>query len=288
MTSINNSSFIFSLFLIASFLFVNSCGSETGNGKITAETPSGVRYFVEGKILDENSNPIEEAEVSITAVQELPMISNAQGDFKSGSRAKPFDNKIIEARITIKADGYTWEGYEEGKGIRLRNRDEDLGKFYLTKLGGLDDFGDNEDSDGDGVPDKIDNCSFIANPNQIDEDENGIGDACEREVFYAEMGEVTYFGIEFIPKNIVDNITKIMINGNQIYFGLKDENNQAEFDRNILYLRRTSTTRNIEIYFNNSDPVDIDFNDARCDLEKNLLKLNFNANNEIKKTACFK
>ena len=285
MTSINHNSFIYMFFLLGSFLLVNSCGPE--KPPPIKETPIGDRYSVEGKVLDENSNPIEKAEISITAVQELPMFSNAQGDFKSGDRAKPFENKTIEARITIRAGGYTWEGYEEGKGIRLRNRDEDLGKFYLTKLGGLGDL--NEDDDGDGIPNKIDNCPDKPNPDQIDLDENGIGDVCELIIKKErQQGVKRGFGIEFRPKSIVNNITSIMIGEKQIYFGLDDENNLAEFDGNILYLDGTSTSRNIEIYFNNSDPVDIDFNDEYCNDVDNLLKLNFNANNEIKKTACFK
>jgi hypothetical protein len=35
------------------------------------------------------------------------------------------------------------------------------------------------DSDGDGIADSSDNCPDVANPNQADSNENGIGDACE-------------------------------------------------------------------------------------------------------------
>ncbi|MCK6264668.1 thrombospondin type 3 repeat-containing protein [Vibrio sp. ZSDE26] len=35
------------------------------------------------------------------------------------------------------------------------------------------------DSDGDGITDSVDNCPNVANPDQIDSDNNGIGDACE-------------------------------------------------------------------------------------------------------------
>lgn len=38
------------------------------------------------------------------------------------------------------------------------------------------------DSDGDGVPDTIDNCQNIPNPDQIDEDNNRIGDKCENRI----------------------------------------------------------------------------------------------------------
>jgi hypothetical protein len=37
------------------------------------------------------------------------------------------------------------------------------------------------DADGDGVPDSSDNCPAVANPDQADLDEDGVGDACDDE-----------------------------------------------------------------------------------------------------------
>ena len=36
-----------------------------------------------------------------------------------------------------------------------------------------------KDTDGDGVPDSIDNCVFVPNPDQKDTDGDGVGDACD-------------------------------------------------------------------------------------------------------------
>ena len=35
------------------------------------------------------------------------------------------------------------------------------------------------DTDGDGVLDSLDNCPLIANTDQLDTDEDGIGDVCD-------------------------------------------------------------------------------------------------------------
>jgi hypothetical protein len=57
---------------------------------------------------------------------------------------------------------------------------------YTSSNGGLMDLAPASfkvvvaaDSDGDGVTDNIDNCDNVANPNQADADNDGIGDACE-------------------------------------------------------------------------------------------------------------
>ncbi|MFO0828566.1 MAG: HYR domain-containing protein [Phycisphaerales bacterium] len=44
---------------------------------------------------------------------------------------------------------------------------------------GAYEFGCLSDSDGDGVCDDIDNCPAVANPNQLDTNGDGIGDACQ-------------------------------------------------------------------------------------------------------------
>jgi len=36
-----------------------------------------------------------------------------------------------------------------------------------------------DDTDGDGIPDNIDNCDDVANPDQADDDNDGIGNACD-------------------------------------------------------------------------------------------------------------
>lgn len=47
-------------------------------------------------------------------------------------------------------------------------------KLYLAQKAGTD-------SDGDGIPDVSDNCPFTFNPDQTDNNHNGIGDACDND-----------------------------------------------------------------------------------------------------------
>jgi hypothetical protein len=60
-----------------------------------------------------------------------------------------------------------------------------------------------DDSDGDGVPDSIDNC-YLYNPDQADCDENGVGDVCE---YWSD-----------INNNGVLDVCELA-NGDRVYYG---------------------------------------------------------------------
>ena len=44
-----------------------------------------------------------------------------------------------------------------------------------------------KDTDQDGIDDDLDNCPYVYNPLQEDENENGVGDVCE-EIYYSQQG----------------------------------------------------------------------------------------------------
>jgi hypothetical protein len=52
----------------------------------------------------------------------------------------------------------------------------------MSASSGFTPYGDQKDSDGDGVPDYLDNCVAVPNPDQLDSDGDGYGNACDADL----------------------------------------------------------------------------------------------------------
>lgn len=70
--------------------------------------------------------------------------------------------------------GFDVKGVAEGSTQITINSGSNIPKVVFVTVGSA-----TTDTDGDGVPDDVDNCPAVSNPGQEDADGNGVGDACE-------------------------------------------------------------------------------------------------------------
>jgi hypothetical protein len=90
-----------------------------------------------------------------------------------------------DGRVQIASAEVPWEELLDGRVVvTLVSPDEGYLAidYVLLWLSPLD-----EDSDGDGVLDLVDDCLGLANPDQIDSDTDGLGDACDNCVDVANV-----------------------------------------------------------------------------------------------------
>lgn len=65
------------------------------------------------------------------------------------------------------------------------------------------------DTDGDELPDAVDNCTLVANPNQRDTDDDGIGNACDPDVALpndcvVNFSDLSVYAANFLNKGDLD------------------------------------------------------------------------------------
>jgi DNA-binding beta-propeller fold protein YncE len=118
-------------------------------------------------------------------------VREASGQFRTDTNDLVSDANIRALATTEGPLTYTCA--PPGSGVRMGiNRDEDNFLDGLDNCpavanndqadsnnNGIGNACDQPDADNDGVPDAIDNCPLIANPTQLDSNNNGRGDACE-------------------------------------------------------------------------------------------------------------
>ena len=78
-----------------------------------------------------------------------------------------------KAEVTIPASLKTTQG-------RFMIKAEE--NIFLAVNAGTITIKEDEDTDGDGIMSSVDNCPFVANPDQKDTDGDGIGDACDDDI----------------------------------------------------------------------------------------------------------
>jgi hypothetical protein len=110
-----------------------------------------------------------------------PALTDNKIDFdSSGSFGTVTTDVTNDTKTTALPGGDDWANIH----LNIRDLIDYAAATHLTMLSNVEApstlyLNNSPDDDGDGINNLLDNCVFVPNPDQIDANHNGIGDACE-------------------------------------------------------------------------------------------------------------
>lgn len=155
-------------------VFIKTIGTlGNGPGKFNFRSNSGISIDNYGHIyvVDSNNSRVQMFDLEGRFLSVVGREGRGNGTFRFPSGIS------IEANTLAVADTYDFQ-VELFDIIPLPDADNDEVADSLDNCSFVANF-DQLDEDSDTLGDVCDNCSMIANPNQIDTDNDGVGDACD-------------------------------------------------------------------------------------------------------------
>ncbi len=159
-------------------------GYNVGGGSFEEAYPVALfPDFYRGSLCDDE--PGQFFKVSLAGEQEIHVFGYAEGSSHIGAvyRIDLYDASQQHITTLAMEAAYGKVNYDDS----FTNPDPDPADFYLkvwSDVWDVYDFqmilsGTPRDTDGDGIPDRIDNCPFYSNRDQADGDGDDVGDVCD-------------------------------------------------------------------------------------------------------------
>ena len=141
-----------------------------------------VQWREEQKLTASDGTPYDHFGVSVSKDGDI-LVVGAQG-VNAAYLFRWSGTSWVEDAKLLPSDGGTGDLF--GRHLSLSGNKVIIGAYYNDEKGedagavyAFDLYQPPTDTDSDGIPDELDNCSLVANPDQEDTDVDGLGDVCD-------------------------------------------------------------------------------------------------------------